>query len=263
MPLPSRMTIKATLPDERRWVTQPRTRTICPAVRLSSAIRAYGGVIGGFWYRTRRVRGKLECTYRSVNTRMTLRTRLGIGDRFDHDHSARCRSFSLCDRSRACTTRRGAARPRVCRHRCILGTLPRDDRRRQARRGRAARLHDTASSRRACRQQISPRSSSTGDSLDALCRATRGRPAERDHGASRGDRRRVRSAVASATRTRLTRFPRSGPSRTHRRSTAASPRRSRDCATRRAIKVEQTATRRSMRNGQRPAHSPSRFCLRR
>src|ERR1035437_1601238 len=39
MPVPSRITMNATLPDERRWVTQPRTVTEVPAWLESSLIR--------------------------------------------------------------------------------------------------------------------------------------------------------------------------------------------------------------------------------
>ena len=37
--VPSRITTKATLPDERTWVTQPRTRTVWPACDGSSEMR--------------------------------------------------------------------------------------------------------------------------------------------------------------------------------------------------------------------------------
>ena len=38
MPVPSRITANATLPDERTCVIQPRTTTVCPTWSLSSAI---------------------------------------------------------------------------------------------------------------------------------------------------------------------------------------------------------------------------------
>src|SRR5436190_1367434 len=42
MPVPSRRTAKAILPDERRWVTHARITTVWPAWAGSSAIRTNG-----------------------------------------------------------------------------------------------------------------------------------------------------------------------------------------------------------------------------
>src|SRR5574338_440128 len=46
VPVPSRMTMNATLPEERTWVTHPRTAVDMPARLWRSTMREYGAVTG-------------------------------------------------------------------------------------------------------------------------------------------------------------------------------------------------------------------------